>query len=77
MIGAGIHDGDIAVVDRSLPPADGKVVVAIIDGQSSLKVYRSGRLHFANPEFPPFLVAEETDVSIWGVVSWVLHRPHG
>lgn len=79
MIEAGIFDGDVVVVDRSLKPRGGDVVVAVIDGTPSLKklVRRGGRLvvEFANATLGPLVLPEESEVSIWGVVTWSLH-PH-
>lgn len=78
VVEAGIHDGDVVVVDRSVAPTDGCVVVAAIDGEVSLKVYRArygGVLTFANPDMPIFALGEMASVEIWGVVIWTLHRP--
>ena len=56
MIGEGIHDGDLLVVDRSLRPASGDVIIACIDGDFTVKTYRRDkdgvRLEPANPDFP-------------------------
>ena len=81
MISAGILDGDYIVVDRSLKPRDKDAVVAIIDGQPSVKrVVKRGRglaLEFANPAMVPLELDETSEASIWGVVTWSLtpHRP--
>lgn len=81
MISAGILDGDYIVVDRSLKPRDKDAVVAIIDGQPSVKrVVKRGRglaLEFANPAMVPLEFDETSEASIWGVVTWSLtpHRP--
>jgi DNA polymerase V len=73
MVGARLFDGDLAVVDRSLTPRDGDVVVVDIDGERSFKVWRraGGRvgLSFANPRFPEFRLDPESLVEVWGVVS--------
>lgn len=78
MINAGIHSGDILVVDRSLDAKDGKVVIAAIDGQLTVK-----RLHISNngtylmPDndaFEPIKMEEGNDLVIWGVVTHVLHQ---
>ena len=56
MIGAGIHDGDLLVVDRSLSPASGDVIIASVDGDFTVKTYRRDkdgiRLEPANPSYP-------------------------
>ncbi|TXN47407.1 translesion error-prone DNA polymerase V autoproteolytic subunit [Methylobacterium sp. WL7] len=73
MLLAHLHDGDLAVVDRSLTPRTGDVVVVDIDGERSFKVWkRQGprvTLHFANARFPEFRLAPDALVEVWGVVS--------
>ena len=75
---AGILDGDIAVVDRALAPSHGKIVVAVVDGDFTIKrlAYRQGRcfLESANPGFPAIEVTEDTSNAVWGVVAHVIHR---
>ncbi len=77
MIGAGIHDGDLLVVDRSLDPRPGRVVVAVLDGAFTLKRlarYRGRlRLEAANPEYPALELHRCGDVQIWGVAIHVIH----
>lgn len=74
---AGIFHGDLLVVDRSLKPVDGDIVVAIVDGEQSLKRLRlSGgrpRLVFENREMPFFELPEIAEVEIWGVVVCNIH----
>jgi DNA polymerase V len=78
MDGAGISDGDELVVDRSLTPVDGSVVVAIIDGELTIKRLRleHGRVRLAaeNPDYPDIVVSELAELSIWGVVTRCLHH---
>jgi len=75
---AGISDGDELVVDRSLAPTDGNVVVAILDGELTVKRLRLGpagvRLMAENPEYPDIVIPEIADLSIWGTVTRCLHR---
>jgi len=77
MINAGIHDGDTLIVDRALEPADKKIVIAVINGEMTVKRLRKlrGRLYLMpeNDSFPPIEVAEGSDFQIWGVVSSVIH----
>lgn len=78
MIDAGIADGDIAVVDRGLEPEHGNVVLAVIDGEFTIKRFLitaagSGTLHPENPAFPDIPLTEETDFQIWGVLTHTLH----
>jgi DNA polymerase V len=80
MIGAGISDGDELVVDRSLTPKHGNVVVAILDGELTVKrleLSPSGvTLRAENPEYPPIHVPELSNLQVWGVVTVCLHHLH-
>ena len=77
MLGAGIHHGDLLVVDRSLDPRPGRVVVAVLDGEFTLKrlTQHQGRLRLeaANPAYPPLELHRCGDVQIWGVAIHVIH----
>lgn len=74
----GIFDGDLLVVDRSVPAAHGCVVVAVIDGEFTVKqlLYTAqGKvLRAAHPDYPEVVITAEQDFSIWGVVQWNVHR---
>ena len=83
MGGAGIHDGDLLVVDRSLTPTSGNIVVAIIDGGFTVKrLAKHGMRASLLPDpsgedqdtYKPIEITIETDAIIWGVVTWSLHR---
>ena len=77
MIDAGIQDGDLLIVDRSMPAANGKVVIAAVDGQLTVKflIIKKGKpfLMPANAEFAPIPVDPENGVQIWGVVTNSIH----
>lgn len=77
MNGAGIYDGDILVVDRSLAPADGDVAVAALDGDFTVKTLRrrGGALWLepANPDYPPIKVDEGHELKIFGRVTAAIH----
>jgi DNA polymerase V len=77
MIDAGIHDGDLLVVDRALEPKPGKVVVAVVNGELTVKrLAKSGNtilLVPENPAYRPIEVDEEASFFIWGVVTNVIH----
>lgn len=82
MVRAGIQDGDYVVVDRSLIPKAGDVVVAVIDGLPSAKLVRKGDggrlvLDFANAEGTELVLDEASEALVWGVITWSLtpHRP--
>lgn len=76
---AGIFDGDVLLVDKSLEATDGAIVIAALNGELTVKRLsrQKGRVQLipANPKFPPIEITEELDVVIWGVVTLVLHRP--
>jgi len=78
MLGAGIHDGDLLVVDRAVEPTAGRVVMAAIGGELTVKrLERKGERLFlapANPDYPSFDVTAREDFEIWGVVSHVIHK---
>jgi DNA polymerase V len=76
MIGAGIDDGDILVIDRSIEPQNNKVAVCFIDGEFTVKrilVEKSGVfLMPENKAFQPIKVTEENELIIWGMVTYVI-----
>jgi DNA polymerase V len=75
---AGIHAGDVLIVDKSLTPTDRKIVVAMIDGNFTVKRFRKRGvqvfLEAENPDFPPIEVTEGQELSIFGVVSYIIHQ---
>ena len=77
MIKAGIHDNDILVVDRSLEPVSGRIVIAALNGELTVKrLYKEGRkikLMAENDNYPPIEISEEEELHIWGVVTSVIH----
>jgi len=77
MINAGIHHNDLLVVDRSVAPADGKVVIASVNGELTVKRLRyqgkSIALVAENDAYPPIDITEEMDLRFWGVVTNVIH----
>lgn len=88
MQGAGIHDGDLLVVDRSIDAEVGMVVVAVVDGDFTVKRLaheggsrrdgcEGGALVLAaeHPGYPPIPIGPDTEVRVWGVVTSVIHRP--
>ncbi len=78
MQGAGIFSGDTLVVDRSLEPADNRIVVAIVNGEFTVKrlKLREGRISLVpeNPAYPILELREGTDFQVWGVVTYVIHK---
>ena len=77
MIEAGIHPGDILIVDRSIEPTDKKVVIAVIDGELTVKRIRKLKdkimLMPENDNYEPLPIEDGMDVEIWGVVTSVIH----
>lgn len=77
MIEAGIHTGDILVVDRSLEAVDGNVIVAALDGELTVKrLSKRGqtiRLLPANKDYQPIEIKPQQVFEIWGVVTNVIH----
>ena len=78
MTGVGIHDGDILVVDRAVEPASGKIVVAAVNGELTVKrLLRnrgSCRLVAENPAYPQMEISAESQFEVWGVVTSVIHQ---
>jgi len=78
MVGAGIHHGDVLVVDRALEAENRKIVVAALNGELTVKRLRKskGRLFLAseNPEFKEMEVTSEMSFEVWGVVTNVIHQ---
>lgn len=78
MIGAGIHDGDVLVVDRSREAAPGKIVVAVLDGELTVKrLARRGEQYLLepeNPDYAPIVVENGRELFVWGVVTGMVRR---
>lgn len=78
MVDAGIHNGDILIVDRALSVASGNVVVAILLGEFTIKYYHQEKdsviLRPANKNYPDIIITPEMDFEVWGVVTCVLHK---
>lgn len=76
MIGAGIDDGDIMVIDRSLEPTNNKIAVCFIDGEFTVKRIKTDKncvyLMPENEAFQPIKVTEENELIVWGIVTYVI-----
>ncbi len=76
MLGAGIADGDILVVDRSARARNGDIIIAAIDGEFTVKrLDRQGgqvRLLPENPAYPPIVLGPGTEAEFFGVVTYVV-----
>lgn len=81
MIGAGINDGDIAVIDRSREPHDGSIVVAYVNNEFTIKFldlsHRNDgyiQLRPANEAYPTIRISPDDDFEVWGVVIYTIHN---
>ena len=86
MVGAGISDGDLLVVDRSLRPADGDVIIASVDGDFTVTTLRLGngewgtgnggeiRLVAANPKYPDIVLKPGQELDYFGKVTACIHQ---
>jgi DNA polymerase V len=78
MIGAGINDGDILVIDRSIEPQNNKVAVCFIDGEFTIKRIQVEKdcvyLMPENPKFNPIKVTNENQLIIWGIITYVITK---
>tara|TARA_B100001057_G_scaffold230930_2_gene231169 strand:- start:4373 stop:4834 length:462 start_codon:yes stop_codon:yes gene_type:complete len=78
MIGSGIYPGDLLIVDRSLSPRNGSVIIAVLDGELSVKSLKLDNdqvtLSSSNPNYSDVIVSEEMDFTIWGVCTNVVHN---
>jgi DNA polymerase V len=77
MIGAGIHNGDLLVVDRSIEPKDKSIVIAVVSGEFTVKRLRIIKkkiiLESENGNYPAKEIGSETEFEVWGVVTNVVH----
>ena len=76
---AGILSGDMLVVDRSLTPSHGRIVVALLDGEFTVKrlLIEKDHVYLApeNADYSPIKIQPESLFQIWGVVTYVIHKP--
>ena len=78
MIGAGIEDNDLLVIDRSLEPEDNKIAVCFLDGEFTVKRLKVDKkevwLQPENPDYPIIKITRENDFIIWGIVTNVIKK---
>lgn len=78
MIGAGLDDNDLLVIDRSLEPANNKIAVCFLDGEFTVKRLRVDNegvwLKPENPNYPIINVTEDNSFVIWGIVTNVIKK---
>ena len=80
MIDAGIFPEDLLVVDRSIRPKNGDIVIAVVDGDLTVKrLIRKGKRLYLWPEneqYRPILIRKDQELHVWGVVTYVIHGVH-
>ena len=79
MINAGIFSGDLLIVDRSLTAIHGKIIVAVVDNEFTVKrllIQENGIvLAPENPAYSPIKIKADAQFQVWGVVTYVIHKP--
>ncbi|MEP1489885.1 MAG: translesion error-prone DNA polymerase V autoproteolytic subunit [Algibacter sp.] len=78
MIGAGLDDNDLLVIDRSIEPINNKIAVCFLDGEFTVKRLRVDKdevwLQPENPNYPIIKITTENDFVIWGIVTNVIKK---
>ena len=78
MINAGIHPDDILIVDRALEPSNNKIIIAVVDGELTVKRLKIENNIWSllpeNPQFPSIEITEDMDFHVWGVVTYAIHK---
>ena len=78
MVGAGLDDGDLLVIDRSLNPENGKIAVCLVDGEFTVKRIKKEKNELylipENKKYKPIELKEENELIIWGVVEYVIKK---
>jgi DNA polymerase V len=79
MIEAGILNNDLLVVDRAIQASDNNIIIAVVDGELTVKRLKreKGKIFLLaeNPDYEPIEIKEDTQFEIWGVVTSIIHRP--
>lgn len=78
MAGAGINNGDLLVIDKSIPPSNGKIAVCILDGEFTLKriQLKKGKVWLIpeNKAYSSIQLEEYNDFIVWGIVTYVIKK---
>ena len=78
MIEAGLNDGDLIVIDRSLDPKNGKIAICLVDGEFTVKRLKRDKNKFylmpENKKYKPIEISEENRLTIWGIVEYVIKK---
>jgi DNA polymerase V len=77
MIGEGIHSSDILIVDKSIQATDTSIVLAVVDGEFTVKrlSYQNNMIKLLpeNPNYPTITITDQMEFFVWGVVTTVIH----
>ncbi|MEC8610515.1 MAG: translesion error-prone DNA polymerase V autoproteolytic subunit [Bacteroidota bacterium] len=78
MVDAGIHSSDVMVVDRALNPKNNDIVLAVVNGEFTVKRIKKNEnelyLMPANDNYRPIKITEEMNFQVWGVVTFIIHK---
>ena len=78
MLDANIQSGDVMVVDRALSPANNSIVLAVLDGEFTVKRIKKNEnelyLMPANEQYQPMKITDDIDFQVWGVVTFIIHK---
>ena len=78
MIGAGIDDGDLLIIDRSLDPENRKIAICLIDRDFTVKRIKKEKNKFylmsENKKYNPIEIKEENELIIWGIVTYIIKK---
>ena len=78
MIGAGLEDGDLLVIDRSISPENGKIAICLVDGDFTVKRIKKEKekvyLIPENKKYKKIELKEENELIIWGIVEYVIKK---
>jgi len=78
MQGAGLENGDLLIIDRSIEPSNNKIAVCFVDGEFTVKRIKieSKKVHLIpeNKKYSPIEINEENELIIWGVITYVIKR---
>ena len=78
MIDAGINNSDVMVVDRALTPKNNDIILAVINGEFTVKRIKKNEdelyLMPANENYKPIKITEEMNFQVWGVVTFIIHK---
>ena len=78
MVGAGLDDGDLLIIDRSIDPKNGKIAVCLVDGEFTVKRIKKEKDKFylmpENENYKPIELREDNELTIWGVVQYVIKK---